>query len=135
MDFSIQQFQNGLINNFGFTQELLIESEADWISRYGDSNKSKKDFIWHLYQNLLKVYAKEFSNSPEERYTFMRRVYCEMFSFLCKEGKKRTVAQKGILNCDIQLAALSILTFDVKVIVTKDCLLSKQYEEKNFHIT
>ena len=62
----------------------------------------------------------------------MRKVYCEMFLFLCKEGKKRTVAQKGILNCDVRLAALSSLALDAQILAPKDCMQSKEYEDKVF---
>lgn len=130
MTFPFEKLRQGIID-IGIEPETYDNFLKVWIDENGDTEQSKKDFIWQCYQELLQSIAKKIT-PLDEMYRRQRQVYCEMFYFLCREEKPRTVAQKGILNCDIQLAALSGIAFDVKIIITKDCLLSKKYKDKVF---
>ncbi len=103
----------------GLTEATYDEYYSIWIAENGDSEQSIKDYLWHCYNLLLKVYSKKVDN-PEFMFRQQRKVYCEMFQYLSFEEKNKTVAQKGINHCDLQLAALSSLTL-VAEIVTPNC--------------
>lgn len=63
-----------------------------------------------------------------------RQVYLEMFYFLCKEEKPRTVAQAGINHCDLQRALLSDINLKVKILGMKDCRIADENACKNFSV-
>jgi hypothetical protein len=114
------KLKQGLIG-CGFAVELYESNFLQWVEKYGDSIQSKKDFLWHNYNLILMEFATLYSHDPEFMYRQQRRVYCEMLSFLIEEGKKITVAMKGILHCDLQLTKLSGYNFNVKILATKCC--------------
>lgn len=119
--FPFQQLKDGLINYCGLLSDSYDENWLIWQADSGDSERSKKDFIWQLYQLLLMKYAKVYSNDRTQMYQWQRHVYCEMFKFLIEEGKKVTVASIGILHCDIQLAALIGFKVQASVIANGCC--------------
>ena len=55
-----------------------------------------------------------------------------MFGFLIQEGKNIYVAQKGINNCDLQLAALGDLKMDVVIISGNRCQEMLEIKGKTF---
>lgn len=130
MTFPFEKLRQGIID-IGIEPETYDNVLKVWVDENDDREKSKKDFIWQCYQELLQSIAKKIT-PLDEMYRRQRQVYCEMFYFLCEEQKPRTVAQKGILHCDLQQAFLSNLDLIVEIIATKDCAIADQYENKTY---
>lgn len=129
--FPFDKFKKGLIKN-GLKETAYNENLSEWIEKYGDTEQSKKDYVWHVYQTLLMSVAKDYSHDLQLMYEIQRNIYCEMFGFLCQEGKNIYVAQKGILNCDLQLAALGGLKMNVVIIGGNLCQESMEINGKTF---
>jgi hypothetical protein len=119
MLFPIDEFKNRLIK-LGLKESTYDEYLPIWIKEYGDSEKSRKDYIWYCYQLLLNTWAQQ-SSTLEVMDSKQREIYLQMFLFKRKENKKITTIQKAINFCDLQLNKLNSLKCKVIIIGTRDC--------------
>ncbi len=131
--FPFDKFKKGLIK-IGLNETNYYENLSDWMEKNPNTEQSKKDFFWYLYQSLLSSVAKNYCHDLNSMYELQRNIYCEMFSFLVESGKDSTVAQKGINHCDIQKAALSELKMDGEIIGGNRCKLASKITGKTYSL-
>jgi hypothetical protein len=129
--FPFEKFKNGLIKIY-LEEANYNQNLSEWIEKHGNTEQSRKDFLWHVYQTLLSSVAKDYSHDLKLMYDIQRKLYSEMFLFLIAEDKNRTVAQQGINHCDIQKAALSELKMDGIIMGGNRCELTKQINQKTY---
>ena len=126
MEFPFDKLREGIIA-IGVNAASYDKEQAICLKENGESLQTRKDFIWKCYQDLLLDIAEKIT-PLHDMFQLQRKVYCEMFYFLCKEEKPRTVAQKVINHCDIQIAMLSGLKLNAKVLGIRDCVQSKEID-------
>lgn len=133
IQFPFDKFRHGLIK-CGLQEATYDEYLPEWIKESGDTEQSRKDYIWHLYQLLLTSIAKEFSNDSS-LWVKLKFVYCEMSVFLSQEEKDRYVALKGIAHCDLQNAASTGLKVEAGIIGGNRCPEAEKINGKRFPLS
>ena len=94
LPFPFTEIENGLFST-GFKAETYNEDLPAWIKEFGDSERSKKDYIWHCYNLALSTCAKE-ASSEEMLYGQQRGIYLEMIKFRGYENKSPDNIRKAL---------------------------------------
>ena len=105
--------------------EFLDEDEFDgvlvkWVEKSGESDQSKRDFLWYVFQKLNKGIAEKFGYSIE-MYQYQRKLYSIMLSFFIDENRNRNHIFKSINHCDLMIAKFSEYQQQVEFIASKCC--------------
>lgn len=106
---------------------------SEWINKFGDTDQSRKNFIWSIFQQLIDGLSKKFGYTIEA-FRYHKKVYWVMFKFLVDEGKDTTHIRKAIASCDLNVIELEDLESDfesvVEVIGNKCCPECDKIDEK-----
>jgi hypothetical protein len=105
---------DGLITGKEFDDSLL-----KWLSKMGDNQQTRNDFIWSLLNKSLLDTARK-CTTEQELYQKHRTIYLFQFRFLNDENKKITKIQSLINECDLRLADLTGLQMNA-IFNTRAC--------------
>ncbi len=120
MGFDFNKYKTILIAKFGVVEKSIEEGMVFWFNKYGDTEKTRSDFIWSVFNLVLENIGETFS-SEEDLYRRQKEVYFEMWHFLSDEGKDFSHIRKQIHFCDLKIHDQSDWESEVTFIATKCC--------------
>ena len=91
-----------------------------WSEKYGTSEKNRRDFIWAVFQEVLRL-QKSVSLNLMEMYERQREVYWDMQDFLNMEGEKTTQIQRALRNIELDIAEINDYVLKANIIGVPDC--------------
>ena len=115
----LKKYKYQVVNDF-LEEDEFDKAYFEWIKKFGESNQSKRDFLWSVFQRLNIGIAKKFGVSIET-YQYQRELYLIMLSFLVEENRNTKHIRKSIHFCDLMKADLSDYKQEVEFIATKCC--------------
>ena len=109
-----------LVSKFGVVQKSLEEGQVIWFKKYGDTEKTRSDFIWSVFNLVLENIGETFT-SEEDLYRRQKDAYLEMWYFLIEEKKDFSHIKKQLLFCDLKIQEQSDWESEVVFIANKCC--------------
>lgn len=122
LDFFVK-YRTILIDDFKLTPESFESEYNETILKRGDSNQTKRDFIWRCFNELLGIYAKAIKDE-EEMYKKQKEINMKMWDFLKDEGRDIRTVRKQSNNLDLLIfrARNEKSSYHVQVeIIAKNC--------------
>lgn len=131
MEFLLKEIEEGLFKT-GFKEDTYNEFLPVWIKENGDSERSRKDYIWYCYNLLLNEWAKQ-ATTEDIMYREQRKVYLQMINFRRLENKNPTNVTKAFNFCDLQINKLSGLNCMAIILGGNRC--SEMYQIDKMELT
>ncbi len=101
MGFDFNKYKTILITKFGVVEKSIEEGMVVWFNKYGDTEKTRSDFLWSVFNLVLQNIGATFK-SAEDLYKRQKDVYWEMVKMLIDEGKNTTHIRKEITLIDLR---------------------------------
>ncbi len=116
----LDKYRNVLINRFTVTPESFDIELSKHFQKFGDSESSRQDFIWRIFNELVVIFPKYFLPESRELYSILRDLYSEMGAFLIDTGCNRNHVHKKFFETQLKLLEIDSRDFgyeqDVEVI-------------------
>jgi len=116
----IESYKEMFSDKYHFDGEEFFAIYQEWIIKFGETEKSKADFVWSMFNRIANSYAGKFKNELE-MYTFMRGIYADMWQFLLKEGRDSSHVKRLMHYCDLKTAGDENYKVNAQIIGTKCC--------------
>ena len=102
----LKKYKPKLIYDGLITEKEFDDSLIKWLSKMGDNQQTRNDFIWSLLnKSLLDIASK--CTTEQELYQKHRTIYLFQFDFLNDENKNITHIISLKHECDLRLADLT----------------------------
>ena len=99
MDFN--KYKTILITKFGVLEKTIEEGMVVWLNKYGDTEKTRSDFIWSVFNLVLENIGETFTNE-DDLYHRQRDVYWDMIKLLIDEGRDTTHLRRVITLVELK---------------------------------
>jgi hypothetical protein len=114
------KYKETLLSKFGVVEKSFEEGLIFWIQEYGDTEKTRSDFVWSVFNLILENIGETFK-SEEDLYSRQRGLYLEMWHFLIDEKRDFYHIKKQLLFCDLKIQEHSDWESEVFLIANKCC--------------
>lgn len=136
-DSKFHHYYNELfLEEYCYPPDHLQKEYREWILKFGESQRSKSDFIWSMFNVFLRRLAKKVQ-SEHELYSYQRKITLDMIRFRIdegKSGKQLYYLRRKINLTDLHLATLTGCEVDVIILGCQDCKESQELRERVFTI-
>jgi len=65
MGFDITKYKTILITKFGVVEKSIEEGMVVWFNKYGDTEKTRNDFIWSVFNLVLENIGETFNRDGD----------------------------------------------------------------------
>lgn len=131
MTFPFYKFKQGLVQ-CGLSEAAYESGLVEAINKLGDTEQTRKDYIWGSLNQLLVDIAKQYQHIPQTMYIKLGQVYWELRMFLVEEEKDPNPIIKLMHQCTLNGYTFGGLKMKIEVLGGNRCPQAKQIDGKKY---
>lgn len=115
-----RKYWNILIQEFNVKEVTMFEGWKIWIENYGDTERSKSDFMWQLFNTVQDIFTENLTG--REYFDKKLSLYYTMIEFLKEEKRGFNHIKKAIYGLYLDRANILDYQVNVEIIAPQDCI-------------